>query len=276
MHLICKNIELSHWVTGKKLGFVPTMGALHRGHFSLVERSLVENEQVIVSIFVNPLQFNNDKDLSGYPRQIGKDIEALKKLGVHAVYAPDCEEIFPESYDRNTFPAPPSARLFEGHARPGHFDGMLTVVKRLFDLVKPQCAYFGEKDAQQLFLVRELVRQEKLSIKVVPCPIVRDEDGLALSSRNQKLSQEGRANALALFKSLSEVKMKWEEGVRDTIVLRDCLRKSLSKFAVNTVYAEIVNDENFMQCNDVLPNQARAIVAAEVEGIHLIDNLSLP
>ena len=275
MRLIYKNIELSHWLADKKIGFVPTMGALHLGHFSLIERALLENEFVLVSIFVNPLQFNNVEDLNSYPSEIDKDFRALQDLGVHAVYAPNYEEVFPKDYDTSVYEISPSSQLFEGFARPGHFDGMLAVVKRLFDLAKPKRAYFGEKDAQQLFLVQKLVRDLKYPIEIVSCPIVRDSKGLALSSRNQRLSRDGKASALALFKSLSEVKNKWDDGVRDVAVLRSFLQEQLSKFPLKIIYAEIIDADSFMPCNNVAPERLRAIVAAEVEGVHLIDNLAL-
>lgn len=186
---------------GKKVGLVPTMGALHAGHASLVKRSVNENDVTVVSVFVNPTQFNDKNDLVKYPRTLDADCKLLESCGVTFVFAPSVEEIYPEP-DTRQFSYAPLDTVMEGAFRPGHFNGVCQIVSKLFDTVKPHCAYFGEKDFQQLAIIREMVRQMKFDLKIVGCPIVREEDGLALSSRNARLSAEERENALNISQTL--------------------------------------------------------------------------
>ena len=186
---------------GKKVGLVPTMGALHAGHASLVKRSVNENDVTVVSVFVNPTQFNDKNDLVKYPRTLDADCKLLESCGVTFVFAPSVEEIYPE-LDTRRFSYAPLDTVMEGAFRPGHFNGVCQIVSKLFDIVKPHCAYFGEKDFQQLAIIREMVRQMKFDLEIVGCPIVREEDGLALSSRNARLSAEERENALNISRTL--------------------------------------------------------------------------
>ncbi|WP_263666697.1 pantoate--beta-alanine ligase [Bacteroides nordii] len=186
---------------GKKVGLVPTMGALHAGHASLVKRSVNENDVTVVSVFVNPTQFNDKNDLVKYPRTLDADCKLLESCGVTFVFAPSVEEIYPEP-DTRRFSYAPLDIVMEGAFRPGHFNGVCQIVSKLFDIVKPHCAYFGEKDFQQLAIIREMVRQMKFDLEIVGCPIVREEDGLALSSRNARLSAEERENALNISRTL--------------------------------------------------------------------------
>ena len=186
---------------GKKVGLVPTMGALHAGHASLVKRSVNENDVTVVSVFVNPTQFNDKNDLVKYPRTLYADCKLLESCGVTFVFAPSVEEIYPEP-DTRRFSYAPLDTVMEGAFRPGHFNGVCQIVSKLFDIVKPHCAYFGEKDFQQLAIIREMVRQMKFDLEIVGCPIVREEDGLALSSRNARLSAEERENALNISRTL--------------------------------------------------------------------------
>ena len=186
---------------GKKVGLVPTMGALHAGHASLVKRSVNENDVTVVSVFVNPTQFNDKNDLVKYPRTLDADCKLLESCGATFVFAPSVEEIYPEP-DTRQFSYAPLDTVMEGAFRPGHFNGVCQIVSKLFDIVKPHCAYFGEKDFQQLAIIREMVRQMKFDLKIVGCPIVREEDGLALSSRNARLSAEERENALNISQTL--------------------------------------------------------------------------
>ena len=186
---------------GKKVGLVPTMGALHAGHASLVKRSVNENDVTVVSVFVNPTQFNDKNDLVKYPRTLDADCKLLESCGVTFVFAPSVEEIYPEP-DTRRFSYAPLDTVMEGAFRPGHFNGVCQIVSKLFDIVKPHCAYFGEKDFQQLTIIREMVRQMKFDLEIVGCPIVREEDGLALSSRNARLSAEERENALNISRTL--------------------------------------------------------------------------
>ena len=186
---------------GKKIGFVPTMGALHEGHASLVRRAVEENDIVVVSDFVNPTQFNDKNDLLKYPRTLEADCELLKKEGTAFVFAPSVEEIYPEP-DTRQFSYAPLDTVMEGKFRPGHFNGVCQVVSKLFMIVEPDKAYFGEKDFQQLAIIREMVKQMQFPLEIVGCPIVREEDGLALSSRNARLSEGQRQQALNISKTL--------------------------------------------------------------------------
>lgn len=209
---------------GKLVGLVPTMGALHAGHASLVKRSVAENDVTVVSIFVNPTQFNDKNDLAKYPRTLEADCQLLQSVGASIVFAPSVDEVYPEP-DTRTFSYAPLDTVMEGAFRPGHFNGVCQIVSKLFDMVQPHCAYFGEKDFQQLAIIREMVRQMNYPIEIIGCPIVREEDGLAMSSRNTRLSAEERITALnisqTLFDSqsfakshtLAETKAFVEEGI---------------------------------------------------------------
>lgn len=186
---------------GKSVGLVPTMGALHEGHASLVQRSVAENDVTVVSVFVNPTQFNDKGDLERYPRTLDADCALLSSLGANYVFAPSVEEVYPEP-DTRVFDFAPLDKVMEGVYRPGHFNGVAQIVSKLFMYVEPDRAYFGEKDFQQLAIIREMVRQLGFNLQVVGCPIVREKDGLALSSRNTLLTPEQRITALAISKTL--------------------------------------------------------------------------
>lgn len=186
---------------GKKVGLVPTMGALHAGHASLVKRSVNENEVTVVSVFVNPTQFNDKNDLVKYPRTLDADCKLLEACGATYAFAPSVEEMYPEP-DTRQFSYAPLDTVMEGAFRPGHFNGVCQIVSKLFEEVKPHRAYFGEEDFQQLAIIREMVRQMQFDLEIVGCPIVREEDGLALSSRNARLSAEERENALKISQTL--------------------------------------------------------------------------
>jgi pantoate--beta-alanine ligase len=195
---------------GKEIGFVPTMGALHEGHASLVRRSVKENAITVVSVFVNPTQFNDKNDLKNYPRTLEADCELLEKCGADYVLAPSVEEMYPEP-DTRQFEYPPVSTVMEGAHRPGHFNGVCQVVSRLFYIVKPTRAYFGEKDWQQIAVVKAMVRHLGISVQIVECEIVRDEDGLAKSSRNTLLSADERAIAPNIYKAL-KASVKYAEN----------------------------------------------------------------
>ena len=231
------------------------MGALHAGHAALISAARKRSEKVIVSVFVNPLQFNDPEDLKKYPRTPEADREIALRAGATEVWFPTYEEIYPA--DPVRIEAGPVGDLFEGASRPGHFSGMLTVVKRLFDLVSPDFAIFGEKDFQQLFLIKEMVAKFQLPIEILSHPIVREADGLAMSSRNVRLSPEDRKRALIIYKALNSG--------------RENLRKVLdSEPAWQTDYATVINPEDFKE--ELAPRQ-RAIVAGWIGGIRLIDNM---
>ena len=186
---------------GKTVGLVPTMGALHAGHASLVKRCVAENDAAVVSVFVNPTQFNDKNDLAKYPRTLDADCRMLEQCGAAFAFAPSVEEMYPEP-DTRQFSYAPLDTVMEGKYRPGHFNGVCQIVSKLFEAVKPDRAYFGEKDFQQLAIIREMVRQLKFPLQIVGCPIVREEDGLALSSRNARLSAEERQQALKISQTL--------------------------------------------------------------------------
>jgi len=236
-------------------GFVPTMGALHAGHAALISAARKRSNHVVVSIFVNPLQFNDPKDLEKYPRTPDHDRELALAAGASEVWFPTVEEIYPSNPE--LVKAGPIGEVFEGFSRPGHFDGVLTAVKRLFDLVQPDFAIFGEKDFQQLFLIKQMVRNFNLPIEIIAHPTIREADGLALSSRNIRLSSEDRANAAIIYKALNSS--------------RDQMNAVLaSEPAWKTDYATIINPENFKE--EFAPKQ-RAIIAGWIGGIRLIDNM---
>ncbi|MBE6286974.1 MAG: pantoate--beta-alanine ligase [Mediterranea massiliensis] len=188
---------------GKQVGLVPTMGALHEGHASLVKRCVAENEVAVVSVFVNPTQFNDQNDLAKYPRTLDADCRLLEACGASFVFAPSVDEMYPEP-DMRQFSYAPLDTVMEGAFRPGHFNGVCQIVSKLFDAVMPHRAYFGEKDFQQLAIIREMVRQMNYPLEIVGCPIVREADGLALSSRNTRLNEEERKNALKISQTLFE------------------------------------------------------------------------
>lgn len=202
-----QNIVKSARTKGQTIGFVPTMGALHAGHLSLVEQCIADNDLCIVSVFVNPTQFNNKEDLVKYPRNLDRDCEYLSQVGADIVFAPSVEEVYPEP-DMRQFDFGQLDKVMEGEHRPGHFNGVAQVVSRLFDIVKPDRAYFGEKDFQQLAIITAMVRQLNLNVQIVPMPIVRETSGLALSSRNERLTEEQKIAALNISKILFESR-KW-------------------------------------------------------------------
>lgn len=200
---------------GKSIGLVPTMGALHEGHLSLVERARKENDIVAVSVFVNPIQFNNKEDLAKYPRTVENDLALLEKAGADIAFTPSVEEMYPEPVT-TVYHFGPIEEVMEGPRRPGHFSGVAVVVRRLFELTQPDRAYFGEKDFQQIAIIRDLLRQMDSSIQLVPCPIIRADDGLALSSRNMRLSKEAREVAPTIYATLQQaVEMSEFEDVED-------------------------------------------------------------
>ena len=196
-----KNLLDGFRAEGKSIGFVPTMGALHNGHASLVERSVSENDVTVVSVFVNPTQFNDKNDLKNYPRTLDADCALLERVGATVVFAPTVEEMYPAE-DTRQFSFAPLDTVMEGACRPGHFNGVAQIVSKLFYAVEPRKAYFGEKDFQQLAIIREMVRQLSIDVEIVGCPIVREEDGLAMSSRNTLLSEDERELALTISSTL--------------------------------------------------------------------------
>ena len=253
-------------------GFVPTMGALHAGHISLVQQAVLENKTVVVSIFVNPNQFNDPKDLERYPRNLKADLELLEKTGCHIVFAPTPEEIYPEP-DTRKFDFGALETVMEGKHRPGHFNGVAQVVSKLFDIVQPGKAYFGLKDFQQLAIIKEMVSQLKLPVEIVPCPIVREESGLAMSSRNELLSAEERKNAAEISNTLFEAKKLSEhKSVRELV---EWITKTINKNPYLTVeYVEIVESRQLQPVKSWDENGDKVCCVAVFCGkVRLIDNV---
>lgn len=266
---------------GKTIGFVPTMGALHKGHASLLEKAKTENNISVSSIFVNPLQFNDKKDLEKYPRNLEKDIEALKKTHCDMLFAPSAEEMYPASTgSRSAFTTPvydpgPLGNVMEGKYRPGHFQGVCTVVKRLFDIIEPDKAYFGEKDFQQLTIIRHMVKSHRIPVELIACPTVREPDGLAMSSRNMLLTPDERKNAPHIYKVLSEVKEKGKNTpVSD---LKNWAEKKISENPLFQLdYFEIIDSETLLPVSSWTGTKSiRACVAVKVGAVRLIDNMPL-
>ena len=235
--------------------FIPTMGALHAGHGSLFTIAQQYSDSVVASIFVNPLQFENSADLDMYPRTPERDIELAERFGVTHLWLPRYEEIYPEGFTQIT--AGPIAKLYEGASRAGHFDGVVTVVRRLFDLVKPKVAIFGEKDFQQLALVREIANE----VEIIAAPIIREVDGLAMSSRNIRLSPEGRAASTVISRALRESQS--EAGLREILA---------SEPLLTVDYADYIDEATFLPPTDST-QFTRAIIAGWINGVRLLDNM---
>lgn len=261
---------------GADVGFVPTMGAMHGGHASLIRRARSELDLVVVSIFVNPLQFGPGEDLSGYPRDEAKDVALCESLGADVVWAPPLEEVYPPGVVLPTPDPGPVGETLEGAARPGHFTGVLTAVHRLFDVVGPCTAYFGEKDAQQLFLIERMVQTLGLPVQIVTCPTVREPDALALSSRNSYLGPEERAQAACLFLALSEAAELARAGERDAAALIAAMAREIGATPLARLdYAAVVDVDTFEPVRTI-ERPARAVVAARFPSARLIDGLRLP
>ena len=258
------------------LGFVPTMGALHQGHLSLVETSLQNNDLTIVSIFVNPTQFNNSEDLEKYPRNLESDIAKLQTISNNViVYAPTVDDIYEGNTTAKSLYFDGLENQMEGKFRPGHFDGVGTIVKRLFEIVKPTNAYFGEKDFQQLQIIKKLVEKENFSINIVECPIFREENGLAMSSRNERLSPNERNAAAIIYQTLLEVQHKFStEPLSEIEHWVNQVFENQPDFKLD--YFEIADETTLLTCKSKNPDQkSRAFIAVFVNNIRLIDTISL-
>ena len=266
--------------SGKRISFVPTMGAIHDGHLSLIEIAKNQSGFVIASIFVNPLQFNSASDFDLYPRNESADSSALESVGTDVLFLPSVEEIYPNGEMKNTRSAGPIGELYEGRARKGHFDGMLTVVARLFEIVSPDVAVFGAKDAQQLFLIRRMHQHERNSewaskLEIVEGPTIRESTGLALSSRNQRLSDQQAKVALTLSEALEKAHESAASGEGISSAHREAMKVFSSNPEAKLDYLAVVNPESFEALEDGFTGQALMIVAAEVGNVRLIDNRSI-
>lgn len=256
------------------IGFVPTMGALHAGHRSLVERARRECATVVVSVFVNPTQFNDKTDLKNYPRTPEADLRLLEEVGADYVFMPSVEEVYPEP-DTRTFDFGMIDKVMEGATRPGHFNGVAQVVSRLFDLVKPAKAYFGEKDFQQIAVIREMVRQLRIPVEIIPCPIVRGEDGLALSSRNTLLDTDHRTAAPYIYKVLMAAVEKSHQTTPDQLAAWVTAQVE-SNPLLKVIYFQVVDAATMQQVRTWEESPAiQGCIAVQAGDIRLIDNIKL-
>ena len=267
-----QDVVSSLHLEGKTIGFVPTMGALHQGHFSLVRKCVADNDICIVSIFVNPTQFNNKEDLVKYPRNLDRDAQFLEKEGVSVIFAPSEDEIYPEP-DTRQFDFGQIDKVMEGVHRPGHFNGVAQVVSRLFDIVKPDRAYFGEKDFQQLAIIRAMVKQLGLPVQIVPMPIVREASGLALSSRNERLTPEQKDIAVAISKTLSESR-EWMIDCTVAEVIKNVTETLNAYDELEVEYYEIVDGYTLQSISDwVGSDYIVGCIAIFCGEVRLIDNI---
>jgi pantoate--beta-alanine ligase len=256
------------------VGFVPTMGALHQGHLSLINQSTTENSLTVCSIFVNPTQFNNPQDLEKYPRTLEADWAQLAKTKVNVLYLPKVKELYPQGLKSQTYDFGPIAQQMEGAFRPGHFDGVGTVVEALFAHVKPNKAYFGEKDFQQLQIIRKLVAIQDIPTQIIPVPIYREQNGLAMSSRNQRLDEESIAQSGFIYQMLCHIKQNIQ--TQSWTDLYDEVSKKFAQSVFDLEYLYLANEADLVPCQSYQSDQAQRIfVAAFAKEVRLIDNMAL-
>ncbi|WP_445456061.1 pantoate--beta-alanine ligase [Flavobacterium sp. HNIBRBA15423] len=273
-----KNVLSSHLSSllkeNKTIGLVPTMGALHQGHLSLIELSSKENDITVVSIFVNPTQFNNKEDLDKYPRTLDADIQKVETLNTSIIiYAPSVKDIYEETISSESFDYDGLELKMEGKHRIGHFDGVGTIVKKLFEIVNPSKAYFGEKDFQQLQIVKTLVKKHALPVEIIACPIYREKSGLAMSSRNERLSSESREKAAFIFKTLQRAKKLFatKSAKEVTKIVEEAFKKR-KEFTLE--YFEIADEETLNICKRKDKNKKyRGFIAVFIDNIRLIDTI---
>jgi pantoate--beta-alanine ligase len=274
---ICRQfLELQNLLSGQSdIGFVPTMGALHAGHLSLIQKAATENSLVVVSIFVNPLQFNNQEDLINYPRQEGLDIALLEHSGCNLLFLPSHpNEVFNGSTSEQMWEFGGLDSVMEGASRPGHFKGVAEVVSRFFEIIKPHRAYFGEKDFQQLQVIKKMTQIKQYPVEIVPCPILRESSGLAMSSRNQRLTEQGKNKAALLYQILKMVCIEKEGSKMEEI--RQRASKLLKEQNIELDYLVLAEEEKLGPQESIQhKNQLRVFIAATIEGIRLIDNMPL-
>ena len=269
---ILQNILKGFKEQGNSIGFVPTMGALHEGHLSLIKRSNIENDITVVSIFVNPTQFNDQEDYKRYPRIISDDLKRLESVKCDFLFTPTKAEMYPEE-DKREFNFGNIDKVMEGAHRPGHFRGVALIVSKLFEIVNPHKAYFGEKDFQQVAIIKHLTKQLDFNIEIIPCPIVREDDGLAMSSRNTLLSEEQRKNvpiiSKTLFESVNKMKLLSLSETKDWVI-----RKINENPFLKVEYFEIVDSESLEPIMDWnQSNNITGCIAVHVGNIRLIDNI---
>jgi pantoate--beta-alanine ligase len=271
--------EVKKWrAEGLKVGLVPTMGALHEGHLSLIKKAKTECDKVVVSVFVNPIQFGPSEDFDKYPRTLEADMSLCNSEGVDIVFAPTPKEMYGEnklSNDTLTYVCPPYFFVDKlcGKSRVGHFDGVCTVVMKLFNIVQPDVAYFAQKDAQQVIIIKKMVEDLNIPIEIIQCPIVREESGLALSSRNKYLSEEGKKDALVLSQILNNIKACYKRGITDIEALKETAYSYLTD-KQDLEYLEILNNKTLEEEKNA-NNRSIALIACRVDGVRLIDNIYL-
>ncbi|MCD8873404.1 pantoate--beta-alanine ligase [Mammaliicoccus sciuri] len=257
---------------GKTIGLVPTMGALHDGHLKMMKQSIEENDVTAVSIFVNPLQFGPNEDFDDYPRPFESDLEKLKQIGVDYVFHPTVEEMYPGELEMS-ITVGRLAQVLEGKKRPGHFDGVVTVVNKLFNIIQPTRAYFGRKDAQQLAIIEKMVEDFNHSVQIVPIDIVREEDGLAKSSRNIYLTDEERKEAVHLSKSLALAKKKYDEGERNSDVLIQAITQYLESNVSGDIVEVAIYSYPELEEQHTIEGQIFISLAVKFSQARLIDNI---
>jgi pantoate--beta-alanine ligase len=258
----------------KTIGFVPTMGALHEGHISLVRQARQMSDVVVVSIFVNPIQFNDKDDFQKYPRDLMRDAAILSEYQVDYIFAPEEREIYTEGFSTYVY-VEKLSDVLEGASRPGHFRGVATVVTILFNLIRPDFAFFGQKDAQQVAVVKRLVKDLGFDTEIVVMPTIREESGLALSSRNERLNPEERKRASIIYKALLAAKDAFEQGERESRILKEIVRKKISSEPLAKIdYVEVVDSETFIPVEKIHENsRVTIVVAVNFAGVRLIDNI---
>jgi len=272
--------QIKQWKKeGLTVGLVPTMGALHAGHLSLIEKAVEKCDKVVVSVFVNPIQFCPGEDLDKYPRTLEADTKLCDDAGVNIVFAPSPAEMYGEGQMRTndflTYVIPPFFYVNKlcGKSRVGHFDGVCTVVNKLFNIVQPDYAFFGQKDAQQLIIIKKMVKDLNIPVEIIPCPIVREESGLALSSRNKYLSDEDKIQALVLSKILNNIKNCYKKGITDVDALKETAYTFLNEHH-DLEYLEFMNEDDLEEVSTA-NDHTRVFIACKVGGVRLIDNILL-
>ncbi len=272
--------QIKQWKKeGLTIGLVPTMGALHNGHLSLIKKAVEKCDKVVVSVFVNPIQFCPGEDLDKYPRTLDADKKLCEDAGVSIVFAPTPNEMYGEGQMRTndflTYVIPPFFYVNKlcGKSRVGHFDGVCTVVNKLFNIVQPDYAFFGQKDAQQLIIIKKMVKDLNIPVEIIPCPIVREESGLALSSRNKYLSEEDKKQALVLSKILNNIKQCYKKGITDVEALKETAYQFLNEHH-DLEYLEFMNEDNLEEMTKA-DEHTRVFIACKVGGVRLIDNVLL-
>jgi len=272
--------QIKEWKkAGLTVGLVPTMGALHNGHLSLIKKAVEKCDKVVVSVFVNPIQFCPGEDLDKYPRTLEADQKLCESNGVNIVFAPTPSEMYGDCQMRTndflTYVIPPFFYVNKlcGKSRVGHFDGVCTVVNKLFNIVQPDFAFFGQKDAQQLIIIKKMVKDLNIPVEIIPCPIVREESGLALSSRNKYLSEEDKIQALALSKILNNIKTCYKKGITDVEALKETAYQFLNDHH-DLEYLEFMNEETLDEMTTA-DDHTRVFIACKVGGVRLIDNILL-